>query len=67
MIFKGRGQKMSKIFFGKSLIKIIGQLSSPQQQKIDSFGAHEAERVDNYKKTVGIFADGVWVLRDECP
>jgi len=40
-----------------------GQLHIFRNEKIDAFGAHEAESVDNHKKTVGIFADGAWVSK----
>jgi len=62
MIFKGHGTKTSQMFLGKSLLKIIGQLHLFRNEKIDAFGAHEAESVDNHKKPSAYLPTehGVW-------
>jgi len=56
-------QKSGKADFLQISIKTYRSASYRQAQKIDSFGAHEAERADGHKKTVGIFADGAWVSK----
>ena len=57
MIFKECGKKAAQLIFCKFLIKIRGQLQN--HKKIDSFGAHEAERVDSHKETAANMPPGM--------